>query len=254
MDGIDLIRCTLQPRQAGPNGQHRHPDWEFHLVVQGTGSFVANRRRLAFRGGTTWYTRPQAPHRVEQVDDGVFLQYVVWARLPAALARMVGRGWGEMVPFAAGSGDDGLFWSIQEDLRRDAPHARAAACHRFAAWLHGVLDRRTTPPSSDPPSLAAMHRFMLENGDRQLRLAEVARAAGVSPAYAVRLFRRHHGSPPLAWHRQRRLEAASRWLAGSDLPIHEVASLTGFADPLHFSRAFRAWCGQSPLAWRRSRA
>jgi AraC-like DNA-binding protein/mannose-6-phosphate isomerase-like protein (cupin superfamily) len=254
MDGIDLIRCTLQPRMASANAPHQHPWHEFHLVVQGSGRFAAAGDGLRLSTGTAWYTRPRRPHQIAHIDHGPLLQYVAWVRLDRRLARTTQRDWPEMTPRQTGSGDELLFWRMQEELRRDTPHARSAATHRFAAWLHTQLDRHDTTAAREPAPLCAMRQHLDAQLHRQVTLAEIARCGGVSPAYAVRLFRRHLGRPPLAWHRHRRLEAAARWLAGSDLPIQDVAHHTGFADPLYFSRAFRVWSGLSPLAWRRQRA
>jgi len=47
-----------------------------------------------------------------------------------------------------------------------------------------------------------------------------------------------------------RMRMASEWLAGSAMPVAEIASMLGYRDPAHFSRAFRRRCGASPLQYR----
>jgi AraC-like DNA-binding protein len=41
-----------------------------------------------------------------------------------------------------------------------------------------------------------------------------------------------------------------RLLAGTDLPIQQVARRVGFADPGYFARLFRRAHGTSPRRWR----
>ncbi len=49
------------------------------------------------------------------------------------------------------------------------------------------------------------------------------------------------------------LPEAARLLAGSDVPIAEVAIASGFRDQSHLTRAFRARFGMPPAAFRRAR-
>ncbi|MBR1837684.1 MAG: helix-turn-helix transcriptional regulator, partial [Kiritimatiellae bacterium] len=49
---------------------------------------------------------------------------------------------------------------------------------------------------------------------------------------------------------RRRLAAAKRMLAATDLAAREIADRTGFSSPSHFSNAFRAATGLAPRAWR----
>ena len=49
---------------------------------------------------------------------------------------------------------------------------------------------------------------------------------------------------------QARLSLASDWLAGSAMPISDIANVLGYRDPAHFSRAFRRKSGISPRQYR----
>jgi AraC-like DNA-binding protein len=50
-----------------------------------------------------------------------------------------------------------------------------------------------------------------------------------------------------------RLRMARTWLAGSDMPVGEIAALLGYSEATNFARAFRREVGISPAAYRRSR-
>jgi AraC-like DNA-binding protein len=85
---------------------------------------------------------------------------------------------------------------------------------------------------------------------RPLPLGRLAQAAGVTPAWLIRLFVREVGASPIEALRLLRLDRAAQLLARGEMPVAEVASRSGFADPFHFSRAFRTAYGRSPRAFR----
>lgn len=47
-----------------------------------------------------------------------------------------------------------------------------------------------------------------------------------------------------------RFGLAREYLAGTRLPVEEIAALLGYSEPGNFSHAFRRWSGQSPRGWR----
>ncbi len=49
-----------------------------------------------------------------------------------------------------------------------------------------------------------------------------------------------------------RYEVGRQLLCDTRLPIHEIASAIGYADPSVFTRAFKRWSGITPAAWRSS--
>jgi AraC-like DNA-binding protein len=48
-----------------------------------------------------------------------------------------------------------------------------------------------------------------------------------------------------------RHELARHLLLNTDLPVSQIATNLGFAEPATFSRAFRSWAGTSPRQWRK---
>ena len=92
--------------------------------------------------------------------------------------------------------------------------------------------------------------WMRQHLNQAVRLADCARAAGLSSSHYSAVFRETAGVPPLKYFNRLRLRKASEWLDGSDWNIQEIADRMGFANPFHFSRAFRAFTGLSPRAYR----
>jgi AraC-like DNA-binding protein len=91
------------------------------------------------------------------------------------------------------------------------------------------------------------------NLDGEIRLADVARACGLSFGYFAHAFKRSTGLAPHRWLLQRRVERAKDLLQRSDLPLAEIALTCGFADQSHLGRVFGRMVGTPPGAWRRRR-
>lgn len=84
--------------------------------------------------------------------------------------------------------------------------------------------------------------------DEALSLEEIARAAGVSPRALQLAFRKAMGTTPLAYWRDRRLDAAEADLAQGKATVTEVALRWGFGHFGRFAKAFRARHGILPGA------
>ena len=97
------------------------------------------------------------------------------------------------------------------------------------------------------PVLAAVESDL---GHDSLDLPRLARIAGLSPSRFHAVFRAAFGVAPARWIQERRMGRARELLAGSDLPIQDVAQRSGFQDPFHFSRLFKRREGLAPIAYR----
>ena len=87
--------------------------------------------------------------------------------------------------------------------------------------------------------------------DERISLAEVARAACLSPYHFHRLFRATFRTTPHEYLTRERLERARHLLANEDLPVTEVSLRAGFEALGSFSTMFRRRFGVSPREFRR---
>ncbi|MBP7830029.1 MAG: helix-turn-helix domain-containing protein [Kiritimatiellae bacterium] len=81
-------------------------------------------------------------------------------------------------------------------------------------------------------------------------VADIARAAILTPNHFSALFRRHAGQTFKAFLMKARLQRSRALLRDRALSIAEVAARSGFPDANYFSRVFRAGTGITPRAWR----
>lgn len=86
--------------------------------------------------------------------------------------------------------------------------------------------------------------------DRPMRLKEMAKLAGLSARSAVRACRMATGMPPARRHKTLRLQHARNLLQLTDLPVTEIAWMTGYPRVQELSRDIRAFFGQTARAVR----
>jgi AraC family transcriptional regulator len=102
-----------------------------------------------------------------------------------------------------------------------------------------------------PRQLRRVTDRMLAELDRDLRLADLAREAGVSRSHFSRAFREATGRPPYRWLTERRMERARHLLGSTSLTVAEVGAEVGYPNASHFSETFRRHVGTAPRTYRR---
>src|SRR5712671_2387400 len=83
-----------------------------------------------------------------------------------------------------------------------------------------------------------------------LKEADLARAAGLSPAHFSREFRRTFGEAPHQYLLTRRLERAAALLRNTDRTVTEICFAVGLASLGSFITSFQRVYGVAPLAYR----
>jgi len=83
-----------------------------------------------------------------------------------------------------------------------------------------------------------------------LTVADLARAAGLSPAHFSREFRRTFGESPHTYLLTRRLERAAALLRTTDRSVAEICFAVGLSSVGSFTTSFTRMFGQPPSAYR----
>jgi transcriptional regulator GlxA family with amidase domain len=130
----------------------------------------------------------------------------------------------------------------------------AALAHMVAKYL--LLDERSSQARymvpehlrSADPVVQALEHFIAQNIQRQLSLAEMARATATSPRTLARRLEHALGSTPLHFAQRVRVSHALRLLETTTHSVEQVAAAVGYADAAAFRRVFRRELGESPRA------
>src|SRR5580658_10292866 len=89
-------------------------------------------------------------------------------------------------------------------------------------------------------------RFIYDNIDKPIKLADIAAAVNISLSSLKRLFLEATGQSPGAFVRRLRMEIAFRSLQNRNDSILEVALSSGFDDQSAFARCFKETFGYPP--------
>ena len=98
-----------------------------------------------------------------------------------------------------------------------------------------------------------LHDYMDEHLGESIDLAELSAVAGLSVFHFARQFKLSTGVTPHHYLVRQRIERAQKMLAGTDLPLSDIAIAVGFSDQSHLTRHFRQIVGMSPGQFRWSR-
>lgn len=236
-------------------------DWEFVWIVEGEAVWTVDGVEHPAPPGTVTLARPGMvdgyrwdPRRESRHG------YVHFTCDPAGTGCPPPAGW----PLLRRCGPDSvvppLLKSCIRALDAQGPAwrelAEGALRQALLAFVAGggevAGDEAPTPPTPVARALARL-RDAWDGSEAwtPLSITALARAAGVTREHLARAFQRHFAISPRAAQLALRLDRAANLLARTDLPVHEVARLAGFADQFHFSRRFSGAYGASPRAFRK---
>ena len=92
--------------------------------------------------------------------------------------------------------------------------------------------------------------LIAESYESDLSLANLAQVAGMSTFHFAREFKRTTGTTPHQYLIKFRVERAKAMLSGSEIPLIEISSRSGFSHQSHFTRLFRRLTGTTPHSYR----
>lgn len=141
-------------------------------------------------------------------------------------------------------------------IRSDHGATVANAVARYCVvppWREGgqaqFIDRQM--PTPDDFSTAATRDWALRHLDEELTVQRLARHAKMSARTFSRRFRDETGQSPGAWIRSRRVDRARELLESRDLPVDEVARLSGLGTGGNLRHHLRRGMGMSPSSYRK---
>lgn len=108
------------------------------------------------------------------------------------------------------------------------------------------------PESAAPPHplLDGVRRYVEDNLERDIKLADLARTLFVSPSHLSRKFKKLAGEPVSLFIQRLRVTRAVELMADPGLSITDIAGMVGFNDPGYFATCFKAQTGRTPTQYR----
>jgi AraC family transcriptional regulator len=251
--GLELAMLHADPHRVVE--RHSHEEAHFVLVLDGLyvssasgASAISNGPLLVFNpAGTTHRDRFEARGTV---FEGRFLTMSVSADLMSAAAAP-----GRMAETAVVVHHPRIIADAQRIARECVKWTgvSALAGESLALGLLSSVTQPNDPVARTPPVwLKVAEEMMRDRCGEDVRVADLARAAGVHPVHLARVFRHFLGCTPGTFMRRRRLERAHVLLRETRQSLAGIAMSCGFVDQSHFANAFKHDMGVTPGAYRRA--
>jgi AraC family transcriptional regulator len=128
--------------------------------------------------------------------------------------------------------------------------ANVLAVHVLRNYTASVQQGRALVGGMSGRRLKLVLSFIDANYGRDLSLAELAGAAGMSTFHFSREFKKTMGKTPHQYLMKLRIDRAKMLLSQSEMPLIEVGLRSGFSHQSHFTRLFRKLTGTTPQAYR----
>ena len=259
-------RLPLSPsdRPGGSVEVHQHTEIELIVYEHGPVTMLCGGRKLRIPPRQMAVFWGAMPHHAVDADPKavahlvrVPMPLVVQWNLPAWLVRQL-VDFQVLVepPRRSPCSDLDLVKHWVRLMRRRSIHAERIVLLEVEARLRRMaMDRRASPVLA-PRAVGAgrLERMVEVIAQRclgRLRIPEVAREAGLTRAYAMRLFRKSMGMTMLEYITRQRVSHAQRLLATTDRGILDIMETCGFKSPTRFYAIFRRFAGCTPGRYRR---
>lgn len=242
--------------------RHTHPVWEFYLQISGVSRWEAQGHTYTLMPGGFFAAPPGLPHQMHDRPQGKHHFFFAALDLAPVLARLPALAPGWDPPSVRFQEEGGAllppFRQLVREVSLALPH-RTAGLRLALDALVLEASRLCVPAAGPTPAapLAGRHpavrraKELLDHQPGQAwRLADLSQMAGVSAHHLVECFTREVGVSPRRYLLGVRIRSAQEMLAGSDLPITEVALELGFSSSQHFAATFKRLTGESAQEYR----
>ncbi|MDI4643597.1 helix-turn-helix transcriptional regulator [Cohnella hashimotonis] len=229
----------------------------FQYTLSGEGWIEYEQRRVRLPKGSAFLVRIPGNHRYYYEENGAPWE-VLWLNLRGDEASRI---WdlvlaqeGAVIRRDADSPLISQLWklyrTVSEEKITDKYRLSVLAYEWMLALLQSSRDAGREVSSKSHTLLHEAKRLMKANFASPLTLDAIARELGVNKYHFCRLFQKAEHTSPLAYLRDRRVEAAIAMLRTTDLPVQEVGRRCGFDSPSYFGKVFREYMNMSPVAYR----
>lgn len=124
--------------------------------------------------------------------------------------------------------------------------------------MYGLIGYGVTHQKSDNTPIIKNSKLRdavlyIENRfDESITLADIAKAAGMNHTTLTALMKEELGLTAIEYLMKYRITVAKKQLEFTNVPIKDIANMTGFKTVQHFSRVFKAQNGTTPAEFRKS--
>lgn len=147
--------------------------------------------------------------------------------------------------------------SLYADAKGERLHGPAVMSSRVYEWLvhawEAVLGPGHQATNEPGEAFPLALQWMKEHLHRPITLQELADREQLSKYHFCKQFHHKLGMTPIAYLNKLRMEQAVSLLASTDLPVADIARMTGFESSGYFAKVFKRIVGGTPSEYRESK-
>jgi AraC-like DNA-binding protein len=273
-DGVVRLSSQVHLRRGSPapmDAPHRHDDLEVNIVLAGSMSYLFGGESFDVAAGNVVLFWGATPHQligpIGQRGEVCWVHIplpmaMAWSLPPVDLAALLHA---RPIVVPRDEATVRLLSALHErwiaDLR--VPDSAAIALLEAEALVRRTLleHRRRmgllTDDGGSPPDgmrwVSVMAQFAVTRFREAITPGDVAAAANLNTTYAMSLFRRAVGMTIGEYLARCRVAEAKRLLVTTDIPIGDVAHLSGFGSTSSFYEQFHRVSAETPRVYRSRR-
>lgn len=251
-----------------PNAVHHYrerneaiPQFVFIYCINGSGWYSVGGKRYEVKADNYFILPAGEPHAYGASESDPWTIY--WIHFKGTLASVFAGTERRPVEVKPGmmsriSHRIGMFEEIMTILDKGYSRENLLyACsvfHHFLGslrYLNQYRDSAQEDAGAGDDVVSIAIRYMQENIEKQLRLADLACHVGYSASQFSQLFSQGTGYSPMTYFNQLKIKHACSLLDFSDIKINQICHKVGIADTYYFSRLFAKVMGVSPTAYRK---
>lgn len=225
-----------------PNGAPFH---HILYVEKGEGMFEVGGQKAILKEGTAVFIRKGTPSNYYAVGDTLQTGWITFDGVQ--IDSILEYFFAEDFSFLENESFRTLVQSICKLSTRNTPPA-VLSMHVYDVIVSYFSMLET---SKKQPVLLRAKKYVEENFERDLSVADIAEAVGISESLLFRLFRNEERSTPIDYLRRVRIRNAEQQLLSEpNKKVSEISAQCGFSDAAYFCKVFKAETGMSPKVYR----
>ncbi|KKI90172.1 hypothetical protein WQ54_23250 [Bacillus sp. SA1-12] len=245
---------------------HKHSFFEVCYVLSGEGLYHDQGGQFQLKKGSVFISRPNIQHQILS-ESGLFLLFVAFEVIPDISKDDAIRKFDKLSTtnkILINSADDtptALIWRALVEYTSIGGANECGFISNLANTLvlsfHSMFSEEKPRTehheklfSNRSSHLYQAKLFIRDNLSDQLRLEHVANNLHISTRHLSRLFSEELGESFSNYIRRKRIEEAAKLLETTNIPIKEIADLTGCGSVHSFTRMFTSMMNVSPAKYR----
>lgn len=229
----------------------------FQYTLSGMGYIEVDQQTIPLPPGTGFLVKVPSRHRYyyEQSDAP---WEIIWLNLRGDEANRI---WDLVIAqegYVIERGKDSaliqhywkLFQTIVEEMVTDKYRLSALMYEWLLTLVQTSRDVSNEISVNTSSIIDRAKKHMREQYAAPLTLDDIASHVGINKHYLCRLFQKSEQTSPLAYLRDRRVEAALTLLRTTDMPVHDIGKQCGFDSPSYFGKVFREYMNMTPKEYR----